>query len=248
MPRLAGNESYYSFRLVGPDGVTEYGWDLPSVTSIIKETTNAAFGAASGWGHNLAVSAWAEFSGDSEATIKKRIKELGKTPNQQLNVRTDSGKRAHDILEALAKGQDVGMLEEDGYAYGVSKAWHDQMGAFEILDAERPVVSLAGAYSGTLDLFYRDTDTGEVRVLDLKTHKPMSSKRGYRDDDALQVAAYADAIEEMRGIKVHGGDILLTNERGGYTLEAVENWNSVREAWRHLLAMYQSLHGRGRAL
>jgi CRISPR/Cas system-associated exonuclease Cas4 (RecB family) len=100
------------------------------------------------------------------------------------------------------------------------------------IESERIVFSRRLFYCGTCDLFA--TINGKPTVVDFKTGS------GFYEDQPLQLAAYAMAIEEELGIEIKDGWIIhLDKETGKCTPYHVEidhelkaDWEQVRIAWR----------------
>jgi hypothetical protein len=100
------------------------------------------------------------------------------------------------------------------------------------VESERIVFSRKLFYCGTCDLFA--TINGKPTVVDFKTGS------GFYEDQTLQLAAYATAIEEELGIEIKDGWIIhLDKETGKCTPYPVEidhelkaDWEQVRIAWR----------------
>jgi CRISPR/Cas system-associated exonuclease Cas4 (RecB family) len=100
------------------------------------------------------------------------------------------------------------------------------------IESERIVFSRRLFYCGTCDLFA--TINGKPTVVDFKTGS------GFYEDQPLQLAAYAMAIEEELGIGIKDGWIIhLDKETGKCTPYHVEidhelkaDWEQVRIAWR----------------
>ena len=100
------------------------------------------------------------------------------------------------------------------------------------MESERIVYSKRLFYCGTCDLFA--TINGKPTVVDFKTGS------GFYEDQPLQLAAYATAIEEELNVEIKDGWIIhLDKETGKCTPYHVEidrelkaDWEQVRIAWR----------------
>jgi hypothetical protein len=110
--------------------------------------------------------------------------------------------------------------------------WWNSVKPLENVESERIVFSRKLFYCGTCDLFA--TINGKPTVVDFKTGS------GFYEDQPLQLAAYATAIEEELGIEIKDGWIIhLDKETGKCTPYHVEitpelktDWEAVRLAWR----------------
>jgi len=207
MGRIAGSNPGYRFHMMRSteDGFeeTEYGFDLPSVTTILKETCGPPPSAMSYYGMRIGLGGMADLLSDPEATVEavsnaspeyleEMLKQRGVTPRTALSKAGDRGNAAHYVLECLAEGRreeavsrsdDETKYEETKYGEAVI-AWWDSHDGFKDHDivSERPVWSLAKGYCGTLDLAVRRPVTDRIdklfgsdwEIWDLKTHKPAS--------------------------------------------------------------------------
>lgn len=188
MTRIAGNNSGYRFRLVRHDGsVTENGFDLPSVTTIIGDTLAKAPGAMSWYGYRIGMKGVHEallddpqpiIDAETPELLEKALKERGVSPNLSLEKAGSRGSAAHDVLELIANGEReraVDLADQEtgvhGTEYGLAAvSWWDEMvqpfiESGEILQvrSEMPVWSLINRYCGTLDLAieWDTTDVGD---------------------------------------------------------------------------------------
>lgn len=201
MPRVAGDNPNYSFRLVDWEGnVQDDGFALPSVTTIIKGVIGIPAGAMSWYGYRLALSGVAELLGEPEVVarmideplpeqLETLLKEKEIDPNHAVSKAGDRGSAAHDVLEKLAAGDREGAeraadFEEKAsgtkYARAVISWWEDkgfgqlQKEHPDHIASERRVWSLRHGYAGSLDLGIYDPPGGTWGIWDLKTHKPAS--------------------------------------------------------------------------
>lgn len=143
--------------------------------------------------------------------------------------KTEIGKKVHDICESIA----LHMLNDGGkrrghrtfkmnpeqrgwvkhepvineYVIGFRR-WLDES-KYTILEAEQKLVSIKYRYAGTCDIVARD-DHGRLVIMDIKT------TNGINPSVALQLAAYAQAYEEISEEKVHHREVLLLEPEGTY--------------------------------
>jgi len=264
LARIAGDNPGYQFRMMrnGPGGkltATPYGFELPSVTTIISATIPKPFSAGAWYGYRMGLEGvMEEYKGRSlpasAELLEKRLSEQGRNPNQQLDVSRNRGFSAHDVLELLANGDEeraneVARQEEatsdTAYGRAVLKWWAEK-GSPDAYDrankktkwkAEQPVYSLKHGYAGTADLI------GAGEVVDLKTHKPMV---GFTKDgkgpaylsDLIQLRAYRLAWEEMGNPAPQGNRIVIARPNGNY----LEDYREVPESlWLQCIEMYKHL-------
>jgi hypothetical protein len=110
--------------------------------------------------------------------------------------------------------------------------WWRSVGKLEQVESERIVFSRRLFYCGTCDLFAHID--GRPTVIDFKTGS------GFYEDQPLQLAAYAMAIEEETGAEIKDGWIIHLDKESGkctpyfveITPELKKDWEAVRVAWR----------------
>ncbi len=236
--RAAGDSPYYTFELKGGRGSIE----LPSVTHIIKSVMNNGMGGMAYWGAKLALG-WALPDIDLDE-VYDQFKKSDADPNHQRDTGGTRGTGAHDLLQQLVLEQvKLAYIEDDyviydgltetkleSYERGVA-AWFLDNGIGNMLmavESEVPVWSLRHCFAGTADLVIDNQ-----AVLDLKTHKPPA-----RFEDALQIAAYSLALEEMRDTAVTRNQVILAKADGTYEVVDVDVapavFIRVREVYDHL--------------
>jgi hypothetical protein len=133
-----------------------------------------------------------------------------------------------DHVEELMEG----LPEETHPGCFAFLSWWRSVAPLEAVESERIVYSKRLFYCGTCDLFA--LVDGRPTVIDFKTGS------GFYEDQPLQLAAYAMAIEEELGIEIQDGWIIhLDKETGKCTPYHVEitpelktDWEAVRVAWR----------------
>jgi hypothetical protein len=230
--RIAGDSSDYAFRLCKVIGdvvmPTDYGFSFPSVTHIIGEILAKPPSAMAWWGYRIGLSAIHEallddpgaiIDAETPELLEAALKERGVSPNMKRDAAGERGTAAHDILEALALGEDrqeiwqaataESEMYETQYGHAVISWWDEQIqpaheaGAIDIIESERPVWSERHRYAGTLDLAlgWNIPEAG-WEVIDAKTHKPASgfTKAGRGPAyiaDLAQIRAYRMAWEEL---------------------------------------------------
>lgn len=272
MGRIAGDNPYYEFRLVrgidrelDPRGklakVTDYGFTLPSVTTILDKVMGAPFSAGAWWGYRISIEGvsklWKviDVSEDrSTEHIEELIREHGFDPTAKRDSAGERGSFAHDVLEFLAWkkndwAEDCAVYEETysgtKYCRGVIDWWNKEGMDKRDVQPEVPLWSLEYGYAGTADQIIgiprhsqNNDDLVGYRVLDLKTHKPATHAKPAYLKDLVQVKAYGMAYEEMTGDKVLSYTVLVVDEKG----RAFEDWRSVsEEMWLQALELWEEI-------
>jgi CRISPR/Cas system-associated exonuclease Cas4 (RecB family) len=163
--------------------------------------------------------------------------EAKKEHTRKRDAAGDVGTLVHAFAEEVIAG---GTIDEDDAPPEARQGclaflnWWDGLEQIDhsSIQSERIVYSKRLFYCGTCDLFA--TINGKPTVVDFKTGS------GFYEDQPLQLAAYATAIEEELGIEIKDGWIIhLDKETGKCTPYHVEidhelkaDWEQVRIAWR----------------
>ena len=130
------------------------------------------------------------------------LKDVGHNADLILAKAGKEGTQVHEAAEALIKGEEVNWMDDYGNAKFSQIVWEMILKFYdfwythkpELISTEEFVFSDEYKYAGTADLVVKMD--GETWLLDLKTSN--SLHRAYN----LQLAAYAKAIEEVKGIKI----------------------------------------------
>lgn len=130
------------------------------------------------------------------------LKDVGHNADLILAKAGKEGTQVHEAAEALIKGQEVTWMDEYGNAKYSQLVWEMILKFYdfwstikpELIFTEEFTFSDKYKYAGTADLLVKIGE--EVWLLDIKTSN--SLHRAYD----MQLAAYAKAIEEVKGIKV----------------------------------------------
>lgn len=148
----------------------------------------------------------------------------------------DIGSTVHDFAESALKGDPRPLPPEDAPEYAGCVAFLDWFNRTQIdlntVESERMVFSDRLFYAGTCDVFAEIN--GRPTVIDFKTGS------GFYEDQPLQLAAYAMALEEEFGITISDGWIIHLDKKTGkmtpYYVEITDqlktDWEAVRVAWR----------------
>jgi hypothetical protein len=168
------------------DGRTASG-PLVSVTTILRVLDKS--GPLVGWAKREVANA-AVRNHDTVATMRAASGDeatarwLATIPGYQRDTAANLGTAVHGIAEAIARGQEVTVTEEQLPYVRSYQAWRDQWKP-RYLAAEEMVCSLSHGYAGTLDMIVEMA--GSTWMVDIKTSK------GTYPETALQLAAYANA-------------------------------------------------------
>ena len=154
--------------------------------------------------------------------IWDELKEQQLTWRHRREKRGEEGQQAHDVLHALATGQQVDYEALDGYGRAVSEFWLEQE-IDEVLQAEEVVYSPTHNFAGRFDL--RAVIGGQVWLLDLKTSKHIGApfhaqlagydlaaiESGYGPSDRLVVLKVnADGLYELIDAEAGHDDFLVS--------------------------------------
>lgn len=150
--------------------------------------------------------------GQKMAIINWR-KKLGNDANQQQREITNRGTNFHKLIECFVKNQSIEVLKilekpkmQKYLEYALPILKHLQTG--KALLTESRVFSDKYGYAGTLDLLMYFSNPARVVLLDWKTSdKPKQEK--YCHDHYLQLAAYANAVQETHKIKVSSATLCV---------------------------------------
>lgn len=209
--------------------VYKRGEDLfyPSVTSILQYMPKNKF-----------FEQWLMDVGHNAEIIKRRA---GK-----------EGTQVHEAAEQLLKGEEISWMDDYGNAKYDEKVWgmivkfHEFWNTYkpELIYSEEFVYSDEHQYAGTADLVCKLD--GEVWLLDIKT-----SNNVYKSQE-LQLASYAIAMEECKGIKIDRTGIIWlksskrkeSNKEGvyqgkGWELKVVDNIEENFELFKLLYKLYK---------
>ncbi len=171
------------------------------------------------------------------AHLTKWIAEQGWHESQRIKSEAGvAGTRIHhacDLLEAGTTLQEKDYSVEEWFKICSFVDWH-RAHAPELIATEFPVFSPKGKYAGRLDRIYK---IGGLNVLlDLK------SGSGIHDHFPLQVAAYAQAVEEITDLKVDLTAALqlgAANKDGYRYVDYVGKADNPSSKWREHLKVFR---------
>lgn len=151
------------------------------------------------------------------------LKDVGHNADLIMRRAGKEGTQVHEAAEALVLGQEVSWMDDYGNAKYSQIVWEMILKFYEFWNTHKPelisaedfVYSDEYKYAGTADLVVKMD--GETWLLDIKT-----SNNLHKSYD-LQLASYAKALEESKGIKIDRTGIiwLKAQSRGPSKKEGV---------------------------
>lgn len=142
------------------------------------------------------------------------LKDVGWNANKIARIAAEEGSQVHEAGEQLLLGKEISWLDDKGSAKYSAQVWEMilRFADFcktanpEVIMLEQFVYSDEWQYAGTVDLVC--TIEGKKWLLDFKTSNLLH--RSYN----LQLAAYAQALKETKGINVdHTGIVWLKSSK-----------------------------------
>ena len=136
------------------------------------------------------------------------LKDVGHNADLIMRKAGKEGTQVHEAAERLVKGEELSWMDEYGRAKYSQIVWEMILKFYEFWTNAKPelvstedfVFSDKHKYAGTADLLVKMGK--ENWLIDLKTSNSL-----HKSYD-LQLAAYAKALEETKGIKIHKTAIL----------------------------------------
>ena len=136
------------------------------------------------------------------------LKDVGHNADLIMRKAGKEGTQVHEACEKLVKGEEVTWMDNYGNAKYSQLVWemilkfYDFWSTYkpELISTEDFVWSDEHRYAGTADLVVKMD--GEIWLLDLKTSNSL-----HKSYD-LQLASYAKALEECKGIKIERTGVL----------------------------------------
>jgi hypothetical protein len=126
------------------------------------------------------------------ASIKALLKAHKLSPYAYRDAQGVKGNKGHSDLEALVAGKRPALSAENE---GLLEWWDNRgLHPSDVVASEVPLASFAHGFAGTVDLIYKDPETGRIVLCDLKTGKYISWT------NQLQGVAYKIAYEEQGGV------------------------------------------------
>ena len=136
------------------------------------------------------------------------MKDVGHNADLIMRKAGKQGTQVHEACEKLILGEEVSWMDDFGNAKYSQLVWemilkfHDFWSTYkhELISAEEFVWSDKHKYAGTADIVCKLN--GEVWLIDIKTSN--SIHKSYD----LQLASYAKALEESKGVKIERTGVL----------------------------------------
>ena len=136
------------------------------------------------------------------------LKDVGHNADLIMRKAGQEGTQVHEACEKLVKGEEISWMDNYGNAKYSQIVWemilkfYDFWSTYkpELISTEDFVWSDEHRYAGTADLVVKMD--GEIWLLDLKTSNSL-----HKSYD-LQLASYAKALEECKGIKIERTGVL----------------------------------------
>ena len=224
------------------------GKKLPSVTSILSIISKPALIP---WAAKMAAEKYTELIragevGDFAALLAvyrddlpAMEKEATAAPRQKMEAAADVGTRVHDYIECLNTGQPLPPVDEEMEpCLSAYDAW---VSAHHLKIVQREMMVHTEAYAGTLDALAVNEDLQSV-IIDYKT------SNGIYDETALQVSAYANAVEYMHPERPRIAEAWVVRfPKDGKTFEAkrVDDWrDKYRYGFQPALALWTMMQNK----
>ena len=171
---------------------------FPSVTTVLKVISKPALIR---WSRDVALeSVRAALSHETGSMtlvtpdwIEQIISDARRRPDEQRDQAADFGSQAHLLIDEIIQGKEPEIPQNMVPVVTGFEKWRQDAG-LQITVTEKMVYSAKYGYAGSMDaVAYRGS---RLVALDWKT------SNGLYPENALQVAAYAKALEEMSGEQV----------------------------------------------
>lgn len=169
-----------------------------------------------------------------ETWIEAVRKSAWKRDKEMLKEAGDIGTRVHAAIDAYIDGKEPILDEQTTQGYNNFLHWIKESG-INLLCGDTYVGSLEMEYGGALDAL--GTKDGELVLLDWKTSNAL------KDENALQVAAYAMAAEEtFKGIKIARAFVVRFGKEEAGDFETREvNLESAKSAFKSALELKKAM-------
>jgi len=183
------------------------------------------------------------------------LKDVGHNSDLIMRKAGDEGTQTHNAIEQLILGEEISWLDDYGNAKYNEVVWGmiNKFKAFwdlakpELIFTEEFTYSDTHKYAGTADLVVKIN--GQTWLIDYKTSNSL-----HKSYD-LQLAAYAKAIEEVKGIKIDRTAILWlkstkrseSKKEGeyfgkGWELKPIDDIDKNFELFQLIYRLYQIEH------
>mgnify|MGYP000557271449 CR=1 FL=1 len=172
-----------------------------------------------------------------EEMLRQLLAEAEGYPEQERDAAAGFGSELHAIISDLLLGAEIAVPPPFAAAVAAFRRWQETAGLHLTLFAsEAPVYSLQHGYAGTVDAIgWREREAAIVAI-------DWKSGKGIYREYALQVAAYAAAIEEMTGYPVSECWVVrLGRDHPSFVARQVHDWRAAFDAFKAALALYSCL-------
>lgn len=226
---------YYGKELVFDEAEHAYTWDgqfVPGVTTILKIIDKPAI---LGWEKKIMRDYWLKAVSGGRTDFAVIHKESWSASRKISKEAADIGSNVHEYAEAVLKKLAPPKLETDEAKRG-AEAFHKWLDShtIKLLASERIVFSQEHYYAGTCDLI-AEID-GEYCVGDFKTSS------GIYPEMRLQTAAYQNAIQEEKGMKVQARWIIRFDKKtGGFEAKRFADFDLDFLGFKSALALHRAL-------
>lgn len=187
--------------------------------------------------------------------FEEYLKNVGHNADIILQKAGKEGTQVHDAAEKLIRGEEVTWMDDFGNAKYSQLVWEMILRFYDFWETYNPkplfveefVYSDIYQYAGTVDLVIEIG--GEKWLLDIKTSNVIS--KGYD----LQLAAYAKAFEEIKGIHFDKVGILWlkantrskskregTYQGRNWQVKFVENIDQDFELFQNIYSLYKTFN------
>ena len=180
------------------------------------------------------------------------LKDVGHNADLIMRKAGKEGTQVHEAAEQLVLGNEVSWMDEYGRAKYSQLVWEMILKFYEFWDTYKPelisaedfVWSDEHRYAGTADLVVKMD--GETWLLDIKTSNSL-----HKSYD-LQLASYAKALEEAKGIKIDRTGIIwlkahtrsASKKKGvyqgkGWQIKVIDDINKNFELFKMIYELYK---------
>jgi len=180
---------------------------------------------------------------DFETFLKEVADDASGASDRIRDSAGDFGTRAHELIEKVMLNRPVegfGELLPDEMRPVViaARKFRDETD-LEILRGDSIVYSEKHGFAGAFDALARHKQSGDLVLLDWKTSNSV------RIDYALQLAAYAHALEELEGQKVDQAWVVKFNKsRPMFEIHKVNNLEISFELFRSCLRLWVGMQSK----
>jgi hypothetical protein len=209
------------------------GAPIPGVTTILKRLNKGP--QLEGWIKNQVRNHWLDACTSGRTDWKEIHKESWSAGPKALKAAGDIGSNVHAYAECFLKKTTLPELLTDE-AKRCVEGFHQWMDAHHVklLASERMVFSKQYYYAGTCDLI-AEID-GEMCVGDFKTSS------GIYNDQRFQLAAYQQAIEEEKNIKIPARWVIRFDKKtGAFEAKRFANFDLDFQGFAAALTLHRTL-------